>query len=65
MPAVASSAIDWIDYNKSTQELYITFKSGKTYTYYGVPESIYLSFLDASSKGRFFRKNIMDEYFAI
>jgi hypothetical protein len=62
MPAVESSALNWIDYDKSTQELYVTFKSGKTYTYYGVPEQVYLALLKASSKGIFFNEYIRDQY---
>jgi hypothetical protein len=62
MPAVSSSAIDRIEYDEPTSRLYVTFASGKTYTYYRVPRSIYERFLLASSKGTFFNDYIKDRY---
>jgi hypothetical protein len=62
MPAVASSAILRIEYNEFTRELNVTFMSGNTYTYYGVPKDVYERFLHASSKGQFFNDYIKDRY---
>ena len=42
--------------------MYITFTSGKTYTYYGVPRSTNESFVRAASKGTFFNDYIKDRY---
>jgi hypothetical protein len=62
MPPVNSSAIKFIDYDQDTRQLFITFKEGKPYTYYDVPEVVYQSFLNAASKGKFFQENIKDRY---
>jgi hypothetical protein len=62
MPSVSSSAIQQIEFDELTHRLHITFTSGKTYTYYGVPRSIYESFLQAASKGTFFNDSIKDRY---
>ena len=62
MPTVSSSAIQRIEYDELSHRLQITFTSGKTYTYYGVPRSVYESFLHASSKGTFFNDYIKDRY---
>jgi hypothetical protein len=62
MPTVSSSAIHEIEFDELTHRLYITFTSGKTYTYYGVPRSIYERFVHAASKGSFFNDYIKDRY---
>lgn len=62
MPAVDSSAIVRIGYREPARELDITFTSGKTYTYYGVPSDVYRVFLAADSKGRFFNEHVKDVY---
>ena len=62
MPAVSSSAIREIEFDALTNRLYVTFTSGKTYTYYGVPRSIYERFVHAGSKGIFFNDHIKDRY---
>jgi KTSC domain len=62
MPLVVSSAIQSIEFDELTNTLQITFTSGKTYTYYAVPRSIYERFLNAPSKGTFFNEYIKDRY---
>ena len=62
MPLVSSTAITRIEYNEFTRELLVTFTSGNTYTYYGVPRDVYERFLHASSKGQFFNDYIKDRY---
>jgi hypothetical protein len=62
VPAVSSSAIREIEFDELTHRLYITFTSGKTYTYYGVPRSVYERFAHAASKGAFFNDFIKDRY---
>jgi hypothetical protein len=62
MPTVSSSAIQRIEFDELTHRLYITFTSGKTYTYYGVPRSVYERFVNAGSKGSFFNDHIKDRY---
>ena len=62
MPIVSSSAIQGVEFDELTHRLQITFTSGKTYTYYGVPRSVYERFLQAPSKGIFFNDYIKDQY---
>ena len=42
--------------------LFLTFKTGYTYCYYNVPESVYKEMLAAPSKGRFYNERIKDQY---
>jgi hypothetical protein len=62
MPTVGSSAIREIEFDELTHRLYVTFTSGKTYTYYRVPRSVYQRFVHAASKGMFFNDYIKDRY---
>lgn len=60
MPYVNSSAIARIEWSGGT--LSIWFHASGRYDYYGVPESVYLAFLAARSKGQFFNDRIRDRY---
>ena len=60
--AVTSTAVAQIEYDELSQELIVTFTSGRTYTYYGVPREVYPRFLNAESKGQFFNEHIRDRY---
>jgi len=62
MPAVRSSAIVRIRYQPKERELLVTFVSGKTYAYEGVPERVYDAFVAAPSHGTFFNEIIRDRY---
>ncbi len=62
MPTVVSSAIVRIRYQPQGHSLLVTFVSGKTYAYEGVPEQVYDAFLAAPSHGVFFNENIRDRY---
>jgi len=62
MPTVNSSAIREIEFDELTNRLQITFTSGKTYTYYAVPRSVYEALLRAPSKGAFYNEYIKDQY---
>lgn len=57
-----SSVIKDIGYDLPARELRITFVSGKSYKYYGVPELVYERFRRAASKGAFFNASIKDRY---
>lgn len=59
---VSSSAISSVSYHALTQRLEITFHSGKTYTYQGVPVHVYQGLMAAGSKGAYFNENIKDNY---
>lgn len=56
MIPVSSSDLSAVGYENRT--LYIRFHCGGTYAYSGVPESIYIGLLNASSKGQYFHANI-------
>ena len=43
-------------------KLTIEFKHGGVYEYDGVPEHVYLDFAKADSLGKYFHKNIKDEF---
>jgi hypothetical protein len=60
MPLVSSSAISRIEWFNGT--LSIWFIPSGRYDYEGVPEAVYLAFLRASSKGRFYNDHIRDRY---
>ena len=55
---VSSSNINAISYNHNTQTLSVRFKSSGEYRFYSVPSYIYDGMLKASSKGRYFLRNI-------
>jgi hypothetical protein len=58
--AVNSSAIRALAYNNG--QLLITFITGHTYAYGGVPKWMYDMFRMAPSKGQFFNRSIKDRY---
>lgn len=53
-----STAIARYSYSTAEKALYITYISGATYVYRGVPESVFHSMKRAVSKGRFVNKKI-------
>lgn len=59
---VSSSNIESIGYDLDSMELYVRFHTGSTYVYYGVPESVYIAFLHAPSKGKFHNRLISKNY---
>lgn len=63
MPYVNSSAIRQIEYEPRSRQMQVWFtESGGPYIYLGVPESVYLAFLAAPSKGTFFSEHVRDVY---
>lgn len=62
MVYVNSSAIHAVDYDESSLQLEITFTSGGTYTYYGVPKWKYLGLINAASVGAYFNEHIRDQH---
>lgn len=57
-----SSNIASFGYDETGSTLIISFKSGGTYSYSGVPLSIFEQMQLASSKGTFFANNIKGRY---
>ena len=62
MVEVVSSNIKAIGFDELKNELTVEFLSGGKYVYGAVPESIYETFLEAESKGKFFHRNIRNVY---
>lgn len=62
MPALSSSAILAVSYNAAAMLLYITFRSGGTYTFYRVPPEIYYGLITAESAGRYYHACIRGRY---
>lgn len=63
MEFVQSSNLEQIGYDSDNQELYIVFKkSGLTYVYSDVPESVFEELKNAESLGGYFNQNIKDVY---
>ena len=60
---VPSTVIFWVEYYPGHERLIIAFRgSGKYYTYYNVPLSIFQAFKLAPSKGRYFNKYIKNKF---
>lgn len=59
---VDSSMIDAVRYNAKEKVLEVMFNSGQVYSYEDVPRKIYKELLEADSKGRFMRDEIIDCY---
>ncbi|HEX8838164.1 MAG TPA: KTSC domain-containing protein [Candidatus Acidoferrum sp.] len=59
---LASEVIDEVRYDQYKQSLDVTFTSGKTYTFSGVPPDIFLGLVHASSPGRYFNEKLKGKY---
>jgi len=57
-----SSALSSATYDDERQELTVTFKSGRAYTYRQVPPDVWDGLQNADSPGSFWRSNIMDQF---
>jgi uncharacterized protein YuzE len=59
---VDSSNIATVGYDTDSEILEVEFHNGGVYDYFDVPETVFNQFLEASSKGKFFHRNIKGEY---
>lgn len=59
---VSSSNIKSIGYDIDTLVLEVEFKNRRVYQYYNVPLSIYNTFINSPSIGKFLNSNIVDVY---
>jgi hypothetical protein len=59
---LTSSNLRRCSYDIETETLQIQFVSGKTYSYSGVPASVYNGLLEASSAGQYFAREIKGVY---
>lgn len=62
MPTPGSSNIDQISYDAQTEDLEVTFSSGATYRYAGVPGAIWRGFQRAPSFGQYLNRVIKPRY---
>lgn len=62
MIPVESSNIKEIGYDSTLETLRVMFKTGKSYDYQEVPDSVWQAFKSAPSKGKFFHANIRSAY---
>jgi hypothetical protein len=59
---VVSSNISSVGYDSTLATLEVTFKSGRSYRYTGVPAQVHVQFLAAGSHGKYFHTHIRDRY---
>jgi hypothetical protein len=57
-----STVIRCFEYDASTQQLLVEFRSGRRYVYEQVPADIHTRLRGAFSKGEFFNRHIRDKY---
>lgn len=69
MPALNSSCLASVEYEDNSVEyeedsgtMYLTFRSGRTYTLHGVPDYHYYGLLNASSPGQYFNAYLKGRY---
>jgi hypothetical protein len=59
---VESRVLAAIAYDHNWHQLYVEFRSGNIYCYSGVPVERYEELLVADSKGKYFRRYILNRY---
>lgn len=57
-----SSLIQRAIYDPAKETLAITFTTGRTYLYFGIPNELHEEFAAAESRGQFFNWRIRDQY---
>lgn len=57
-----STSIKAADYDPANRRLYIWFRDHGPYTFYRVPESVFLGLLRASSPGTYYHEKIRGRY---
>lgn len=62
MPDIESSAIRHIEHDPGRSILLVTFVTGLTYRYDGVPGNVYQALLASDSKGASFNRAVRDRY---
>lgn len=59
---LSSSAIPNVAYDDETEEMFITFKDGKSYTLQGVPEIEFYRLTNSDSPGGYWNANMRGKY---
>ena len=62
MMIVISSFIRAIGYDLKSKRMKIRLANGKTYDFYGVPESVHQALFNADSIGTYYNKHIKHRY---
>ncbi len=62
MPALHSTNLASVNYNETTRDMTITFRSGAIYTYSDVDQETYDRLLSAPSAGAYFASQIKDKF---
>lgn len=63
MVFVVSTTMEAVGYDPTTSELHVRFlRTGETYVYYAVPESIFEELMQSESKGQYFNQNIRNVF---
>ena len=60
--SVSSSNLSSVGYDQTNQVLEIEFNSGGVYQYFDVPKPIHQELMNAASHGKYFHRNIKDNY---
>ena len=62
MDSVKSSFIDSVGYDELGKRLIVRFNSESIYEYQNVSREVYIAFMEAESKGRFYAKYIRGKF---
>ncbi|HAW57988.1 MAG TPA: KTSC domain-containing protein [Bacteroidales bacterium] len=62
MKPVASSNIQMVGYDESSETMRIQFTNGSVYEYKNIPLVVYNDFMQASSLGAYLNRNIRNSY---
>ena len=62
MDSVESSFIDSVGYDELGRRLIVRFNSESIYEYQNVSRDVYIAFMEAESKGRFYSKHIRGKF---
>jgi len=62
MLKVDSSNVNEIGYDEKENDIFVRFKNGYLYAYFGVPVNVWEDFLNAESKGKFVHTSLKGKY---
>jgi len=60
--AVQSSNLSGIGYDPTDSILFVQFKNGGIYRYFGVPSDVYETLMSSSSKGNYFNTMVRGKF---
>jgi hypothetical protein len=62
MQPVKSSTIDVIGYDRQTHKLRVSFRKNISCDFCHVPEHVFVAFVNARSKDRYYKRNIQGNF---